>query len=131
MWGSNALIDNYKGWYTLSNVFRYLYIREFPREKIFHSILPVLPCTDYKEQVEIVINCFRPPITTRSLTKTTPKGELWKGFCCVAYTKCVTTLGDDRIYLFVHESRAPVPGSSKTKHVRIAFLFFLSAQDKL
>ena len=32
---------------------------------------------------------------------------------CVAYTKCVAALWQDSIYLFVHESRAPVTWSSE------------------
>ena len=48
----------------------------------------------------------------------------------VAYTKCVATLWHDRIYLFVHESRAPVTWSSKPHMYAMRTYFLISFPDK-
>ena len=43
---------------------------------------------------------------------------------CVAYTKCVATSQHDQIYLFVHESRAPVTWFSKPHMYALRTYFF-------
>ena len=50
---------------------------------------------------------------------------------CVAYTKCVATLWHDRIYLFVHESRARVKWFSKPHMYALrTFFFFVKGEFK-
>ena len=46
-------------------------------------------------------------------------------YYCVAYTTCVATLWRDRIYLFAHESRAPVTWSSVVRRTSKLHMYAL------
>ena len=50
---------------------------------------------------------------------------------CVAYTKCVATLLHDRIYLFVHESRAPITRSWKPLICALRAYIFIRSDEGL